>query len=53
MKAAQMNGYGPVEDFEIVDIPVREPGPGDVLIKVAYSSLLGGKSEPAPASGAG
>jgi len=42
MKAAQMNGYGPVENFKIVDIPVPEPGPDDVLIKVAYAGLRWG-----------
>jgi NADPH:quinone reductase-like Zn-dependent oxidoreductase len=37
MKAAILETYG--KPFRIVDIPVPAPGPGDVLVRIAASSV--------------
>ncbi|MGE0597949.1 MAG: zinc-binding alcohol dehydrogenase family protein [Dehalococcoidia bacterium] len=42
MKAAQLQDYGPAENFQIVDLPKPEPGPGEVRIKVEYAGLRWG-----------
>jgi len=39
MKAALLLDYGPVENFRIVDIAPRDPGPKEVMIKVQYAGL--------------
>lgn len=39
MKAALLNAYGNVDQFEIDDIPTPTPGPGDVLIKIEASAI--------------
>ena len=38
MKAALVKSEG---NFEIVDLPLPQPGPGEVLIKVAYCGICG------------
>ncbi|GLY29518.1 NADP-dependent oxidoreductase [Kineosporia sp. NBRC 101731] len=39
MKALVATGYGPPEQLSIAELPVPQPGPGQVLVKVAASSL--------------
>ncbi len=39
MKAAMLTAYGSPENHQIVDVPIPEPGPGEVRIKVAYAGL--------------
>ncbi|SEI91350.1 NADPH:quinone reductase [Dyadobacter koreensis] len=39
MKAAILNEFGPVENFEIVDVPMPKPGFGEVLVKVFATSV--------------
>lgn len=39
MKAAQLDDYGPADNIRIVDVPQPKPGPGQVLVKVAYGGL--------------
>lgn len=39
MKAALLKGYGGVDQFEIGDIPTPQPGPGEVLIRIAASAV--------------
>ena len=39
MRAIQMSEYGGPEVLELVELPVPEPGPGEVLIRVARAGL--------------
>ncbi|CAG5072719.1 Zinc-type alcohol dehydrogenase-like protein [Dyadobacter sp. CECT 9623] len=39
MKAAILNQFGPVDNFEIVDVPTPKPGFGEVLVKVFATSV--------------
>lgn len=39
MKAVVLNGFGPVDKFEILEIPLPTPGPGEVLVKVMATSV--------------
>lgn len=39
MKAAILNEFGPVENFEIVDVPTPKPGFQEVLVKVFATSV--------------
>ena len=39
MRAAQFTKYGPPEVVNIVDLPKPTPGPGEVLIRVATTSI--------------
>ena len=39
MRAVQINEYGGPEVMEIEDVPAPKPGPGEVLIQVAVSSV--------------
>ena len=39
MKAAILNEFGPVENFEIVDIPIPKPGFREVLVRVYATSI--------------
>ena len=39
MKAAILNQFGPVENFEIADVPMPSPGVGEVLVKVFATSV--------------
>jgi len=39
MRAIQMSEYGGPEVLELVDLPVPEPGPGEVLVRVARAGL--------------
>lgn len=42
MKAILLNDYGPAENLVVADVPRPEPGPGEVLVKVAYGGLRWG-----------
>ncbi|MFC4209788.1 zinc-binding dehydrogenase [Pedobacter petrophilus] len=39
MKAAILKEFGPVENFEIVEVPTPKPGFGEVLVKVFATSV--------------
>ncbi len=39
MKAAAIAGFGGVEQVQVVSLPEPEPGPGEVLVKIAYAAL--------------
>ena len=46
MRALVCEAYGPVENLKIADLPVPEPGPGEVLVRVgaagvSFAALLG------------
>lgn len=42
MKVAQINGYGGIENLGLGEAPKPTPGPGEVLIKVAYGGMRWG-----------
>jgi len=39
MKAAAITGYGGRENLVTLDLPAPTPGPGEVLVRVAYAAL--------------
>jgi NADPH:quinone reductase-like Zn-dependent oxidoreductase len=39
MKAVQLHEYGPPDNLKYEDVPTPEPGPGEVLVKVAVTSI--------------
>jgi NADPH:quinone reductase-like Zn-dependent oxidoreductase len=39
MKAVQMHGYGDVDQLRYGEVPTPKPGPGEVLVKVAATSV--------------
>jgi NADPH:quinone reductase-like Zn-dependent oxidoreductase len=39
MKAIQMHGYGSEDQLRYEDVPVPTAGPGEVLVKVAATSV--------------
>jgi len=39
MKAVQVNGYGDVDQLEVVERPIPAPKKGDVLIKVKACTI--------------
>ena len=39
MKAVQLHEYGPPDNLKYEDVPTPEPGPDEVLVKVAITSL--------------
>lgn len=39
MKAARLNAYGDVDQFSIDDVPMPQPGPGEVLLKIEASAI--------------
>lgn len=39
MKAALLNAYGDVDQFEIADIPAPKPGPGEILLEIEASAI--------------
>jgi NADPH:quinone reductase len=39
MKAAILKEFGPVENFEIVEIPIPKPGLREVLVRVYATSI--------------
>jgi NADPH2:quinone reductase len=42
MKAIQLVDYGSVDNFRVADLPKPAPGPGEVLVKVAFAGLRWG-----------
>jgi NADPH:quinone reductase-like Zn-dependent oxidoreductase len=44
MKAVRFDEYGPVEVLEVREVPVPEPGPGQVLIKVKAAGINPGEA---------
>jgi len=45
MKAVQFDDYGPVEVLDVRDVPVPEPGPGQVLIRVKAAGINPGEAK--------
>lgn len=39
MRAAVVRGFGGPEVLQVIDVPVPEPGPGEVLVRVAGASV--------------
>lgn len=39
MRAVQLTGYGDNRKLRLAEVPVPEPGPGEVLIRVRYAGL--------------
>jgi NADPH:quinone reductase-like Zn-dependent oxidoreductase len=39
MKAVRLHGYGDIDQLHYEDVPVPEPGPNEVLVKVAATSV--------------
>ena len=39
MRAVQMSRFGGPEVFEIVDVPIPAPGPGQVLVRVGAAGI--------------
>ncbi len=39
MKAVRLHGYGDVDQLRYEEVPTPEPGPNEVLVKVAATSL--------------
>lgn len=39
MKAVQLHGYGDVDQLSYEDVPTPKPGPGEVLVRVAVTSV--------------
>ena len=42
MKAIQLTDYGSTDNFRIADVPIPQPQPGEVLVKVAFAGLRWG-----------
>lgn len=40
MQAVQIKSFGPAENFSIVELPVPEPGDGEVLIRVGAAGIV-------------
>jgi NADPH:quinone reductase-like Zn-dependent oxidoreductase len=45
MKAVQFDQYGPVDVLDVRDVPVPEPGPGEVLVRVKAAGINPGESK--------
>ncbi|HEY6495325.1 MAG TPA: NADP-dependent oxidoreductase [Trebonia sp.] len=45
MKAVRFDEYGPVEVLDVRDVPVPEPGPGQVLIRVKAAGINPGEAK--------
>lgn len=39
MKAAVFDAHGPIENLRMADLPVPEPGPGEVRVKMEWAAL--------------
>jgi NADPH:quinone reductase-like Zn-dependent oxidoreductase len=45
MKAVRFDEYGPVEVLDVRDVPVPDPGPGEVLIRVKAAGINPGEAK--------
>jgi NADPH:quinone reductase-like Zn-dependent oxidoreductase len=45
MKAVRFDEYGPVEVLDVRDVPVPEPGPGQVLVRVKAAGINPGEAK--------
>ena len=45
MKAVRFDEYGPVDVLDVRDVPVPEPGPGQVLIRVRAAGINPGEAK--------
>ena len=45
MKAVRFDSYGGIEVLRVVDVPVPEPAPGEVLVKVRAASINPGEAK--------
>ena len=45
MKAVRFDQYGPVEVLDVRDVPVPEPGPGEVLVRVKAAGINPGEAK--------
>jgi NADPH:quinone reductase-like Zn-dependent oxidoreductase len=45
MKAVRFDQYGPVEVLDVRDVPVPEPGPGEVLVRVKATGINPGEAK--------
>jgi NADPH:quinone reductase-like Zn-dependent oxidoreductase len=45
MKAVRFDEYGPVDVLDVRDVPVPEPGPGEVLIRVKAAGINPGEAK--------
>ena len=39
MRAIQVNAYGGSKELALADVPVPEPGDGEVLVRLAYAGI--------------
>ena len=39
MRAVVVEAFGPAENMKIVDLPKPEPGPGEVVVRIAASGV--------------
>ena len=45
MKAVRFDTYGGIDVLRVADVPVPEPGPGHVLVKVKAASINPGEAK--------
>ena len=45
MKAVRFDQYGPVDVLDVRDVPVPEPGPGEVLVRVKAAGINPGEAK--------
>jgi len=45
MKAVRFDEYGPVDVLDVRDVPVPEPGPGEVLVRVKAAGINPGEAK--------